>query len=257
MATTNGTLPTTPTITPLRRTATGARQTKETTIQLSLSLDGGELTPLPILLPHFPDVFPDTSRPGVDGVKGRPRGHATQITKTQMIDVDTGLGFLDHMLHALAKHAGWSLLLTYMGGVGLDAVDDHHTAEDIFLLLGSTFHDAVFPPVSLHRFGSAHVPLDEALSRSVVDLSNRPYAHISLNFKREKVGDVSTEMLEHALRSFAEEARICLHVDNLRGENDHHKAESAFKATAVALREACERRIGVGEGELGSSKGVL
>lgn len=106
------------------------------------------------------------------------------------------------------------------------------------------------------RFGSAYCPLDEALSRAVVDLSNRPCAVVELGLRREKIGDLSTEMIPHCMQSFAEAARITLHVDCLRGFNDHHRAESAFKAMAVALRMAIARVPGR-EGEVPSTKGTL
>lgn len=106
------------------------------------------------------------------------------------------------------------------------------------IALGSAFKDALGVPIGLARFGSAYAPLDEALSRAVVDLSNRPYAVIELGLKREKIGDLSCEMIPHCMESFAQAARITLHVDCLRGFNDHHRAESAFKALAVAIKMA-------------------
>ena len=135
-------------------------------------------------------------------------------------------------------------------------VDDHHTSEDTFLALGTAFHTALASTSGLARFGTGHAPLDEALARAVVDLSNRPFSVIDLGLQREKIGDLSTEMLPHCLQSFAQNARITMHVDVLRGDNDHHRAESAFKALAIALRQACERRKGM-EGEVPSTKGVL
>ena len=121
-------------------------------------------------------------------------------------------------------------------------VDDHHTAEDACIALGRAFATALGPPAGLARFGSAYAPLDEALSRAVVDLSNRPLAVVDVGLRRERLGDLSCEMVPHCLRSFAAAARITLHVDCLRGENDHHRAESAFKALALALRAAAARR---------------
>jgi imidazoleglycerol-phosphate dehydratase len=135
-------------------------------------------------------------------------------------------------------------------------VDDHHTAEDVCLALGYAFVRALGTPTGLARFGHAYAPLDEALSRAVVDLSNRPYAVVDLGLRRERIGDLSTEMLPHCLQSFAQAARVTLHVDCLRGENDHHRAESAFKALAVALRHATARVKGR-EGEVPSTKGTL
>ena len=143
----------------------------------------------------------------------------------------------------------------------MNVVDDHHTTEDTFLALGAALHlsltSSATSSLGLNRFGSAYAPLDEALSRAVVDLSARPFAVIELGLRREKVGDLSCEMVPHGLMSFAQEAKLTLHVDCIRGENDHHRIESAFKALAVAMRQACARRMGVGEGEMMSTKGVL
>ncbi|KAI8823498.1 putative HIS3-imidazoleglycerol-phosphate dehydratase [Fimicolochytrium jonesii] len=153
----------------------------------------------------------------------------------QTIRINTGIGFLDHMFHALAKHARWSLEITCKGDLH---IDDHHTAEDCGLALGTAFKDALGPPAGIKRYGSAYAPLDEALSRAVVDVSGRPFAVVELGLKREKIGDLSCEMIPHVIQSFAQAAGLTVHVDVLRGFNDHHRAESAFKALAVALREA-------------------
>jgi imidazoleglycerol phosphate dehydratase HisB len=138
----------------------------------------------------------------------------------------------------------------------LFTVDDHHTAEDVCIALGTAFKDALGAPTGLARFGSAYAPLDEALSRAVVDLSNRPFSVIDLGLKREKIGDLSCEMIPHCLQSFAQAARITIHVDCIRGDNDHHRAESAFKSLAVAIRTATTRVAGR-EGEIPSTKGTL
>lgn len=135
-------------------------------------------------------------------------------------------------------------------------VDDHHTAEDVCIALGTAFKTALGAPIGLARYGSAHVPLDEALCLGVVDLSNRPYAVVKLPFTREKIGDLSTEMIPHCFQSFAEAARVTLHVSLLWGENNHHIAEAGFKAVAVAMRQACSRVAGR-EGEVPSTKGTL
>jgi imidazoleglycerol-phosphate dehydratase len=133
-------------------------------------------------------------------------------------------------------------------------VDDHHTAEDCALALGTAFATALGPIRGYKRFGSGFAPLDEALSRAVVDLSNRPHAVVELDLKREKIGDLSCEMIPHVLESFAQNAGITMHVDCLRGKNDHHRAESAFKALAIALKEATSR---TGKDDVPSTKGVL
>ncbi|KAI9346653.1 Imidazoleglycerol-phosphate dehydratase-domain-containing protein [Pilaira anomala] len=169
----------------------------------------------------------------------------------QKIHIDTGIGFLDHMYHALAKHGGWSLNLVCKGDIH---IDDHHTAEDTGIALGMAFKQALGTPRGIKRFGSAFCPLDEALSRSVVDISGRPFADINLDLKREMIGQLSCEMIPHVLESFAGAAGITLHVDVLKGKNDHHKAESAFKSLAVAIREAVSR---TGTNDVPSTKGVL
>ncbi|KNC49624.1 imidazoleglycerol-phosphate dehydratase [Thecamonas trahens ATCC 50062] len=166
-------------------------------------------------------------------------------------EVETGIGFLDHMLTALAKHARWDLVLTCDGDLH---VDDHHTVEDCALVLGSAFKAALGTVAGIARFGHAYCPLDESLSRAVVDISGRPHATVDIDFKREKIGELSTEMIPHVFTSFASTAGITIHVTNLYGANDHHKAESAFKAAAVALRAALTRDNSAG---VPSTKGVL
>lgn len=149
--------------------------------------------------------------------------------------IQTGLGFLDHMLGALSLHARIDIDLACEGDVH---VDDHHTVEDCALVLGEAISQALGDRAGIRRFGAAHAPLDEALARVVVDLSGRPHAEVNLGFSRERLGDVATENLTHFFRSLSSSARCALHVDLIRGENDHHKAEAAFKALALALREA-------------------
>ncbi len=166
--------------------------------------------------------------------------------------VDTGIGFLDHMLATLARHARFDLELSCRGDL---EVDDHHTAEDCALALGAAFDEALGERRGIARFGSAYAPLDEALARGVVDLAARPYHVISLGLVRERVGELAAENVGHVLRSFAEEAKLTLHVRVLSGENDHHRAEAAFKALALALRQAVARDGG--EDDVPSTKGVL
>ncbi|KAG9118904.1 imidazoleglycerol-phosphate dehydratase [Ceratobasidium sp. 392] len=141
--------------------------------------------------------------------------------KKQLIEVSTGIGFLDH---------------------------------DSALALGQAFREALGEVRGIRRYGTGFAPLDEALSRVVVDISSRPYCVTDLGLKREKIGDLSCEMIPHVFHSFAMAAGITLHVDCLRGENDHHRSESAFKALALALREATER---TGGNDVPSTKGVL
>jgi len=150
-------------------------------------------------------------------------------------EIDSGIGFLDHMLTALATHAGWRLRLACRGDL---VVDDHHSAEDCALALGEAFARALSRGGSPRRFASAHAPLDEALARAVVDFSGRPYCHAELGLSQARLGALAGENVAHFFVSFATTARITLHIDVLSGENAHHRAEAAFKALAFALREA-------------------
>lgn len=167
-----------------------------------------------------------------------------------VVDVDTGLGFLDHMVASLGRHSGIDLTLRARGDTD---VDDHHTVEDCAISLGRAISDALGERVGIARFGSAYAPLDEALSRAVLDLSGRSWAEIHVPFTRDILGDVATENLVHFMRSLAIEGRMSLHVDLIRGDNDHHKAEASFKALALALRTAVSV---VGE-IIPSTKGTL
>ena len=166
-------------------------------------------------------------------------------------DIHTGIGFLDHLFATLARHARFDLRLESSGDL---EVDDHHTAEDCALVLGTAIDEALGERRGIARFGSSLVPLDEALARVAVDLSGRAFACVELGLCRERLGELSCENIGHVLRSLSSAARLTLHVDVLRGENDHHRAEAAFKATAVALRAAV--RCDGGE-DIPSTKGVL
>ena len=150
-------------------------------------------------------------------------------------EISTGIGFLDHLLTALARHGRLDLVLHCTGDLH---IDDHHTAEDCALALGTALDQALGARRGIARFGAAYAPLDEALARAVVDLSGRPWPEVHLGLRREMLGTLSCENVGHVLRSLAIAARMTLHVDLLRGENDHHRAESAFKAVALALRQA-------------------
>jgi imidazoleglycerol phosphate dehydratase HisB len=176
-------------------------------------------------------------------------GHL-ELDGTGNAEVKTGLGFLDHMLTTLAKHGRLDIELVATGDL---AVDDHHTVEDCAIVIGRAIDQALGDRSGVVRFGYSYAPLDESLSRAVVDLSGRPWAEVSIGFTREMVGDVATENLVHFLRSLAMEARMTLHVDLIRGDNDHHKAEASFKAVALALRQAVSP---AGEG-VPSTKGAL
>jgi len=165
-------------------------------------------------------------------------------------EIKTGLGFLDHMITTLAKHGRFDLSLLATGDTD---VDDHHTVEDCAMVLGRAINEALGDRAGITRFGYSYAPLDESLSRAVVDLSGRPWPEVELSMKRDAIGDVASENLTHFFRTLAIEARMALHVDVIRGDNDHHKAESAFKAVAIALRTA----VGVTGAEVPSTKGSL
>ena len=149
--------------------------------------------------------------------------------------VSTGIGFFDHMLEALATHGRLGLRVDATGDLD---VDDHHTVEDCALVIGSAIGDALGERPAIRRFGSAYAPLDEALARAVIDVSGRPSAVVVLGLTRERLGSLSCENVGHFFRSLAASAGLTIHVDVLRGENDHHRAEAAFKAFALALRSA-------------------
>jgi len=166
-------------------------------------------------------------------------------------DVATGIGFLDHLLTVLAHHGRLDLTLRCEGDL---QVDDHHTAEDCALVLGSALDRALADRRGIARFGWAFAPLDEALARAVVDLSGRPAAVVDLGLSRERIGALATENVEHVVRSLATAARATVHLDVLRGDNDHHRAEASFKALALALRQAVTTD---GTDGVPSTKGVL
>lgn len=166
-------------------------------------------------------------------------------------EVATGLGFLDHMLEALARHARFNLHLECRGDL---EVDDHHTAEDCAITLGEAIDEALGERRGITRFGHGFAPLDEALARAVVDLSGRPAPVVDLGLRREMIGDVACENLHHVFVTLANRARAAIHVDVLRGDNDHHRAEAAFKALALALRRAVAPD---GTDDVPSTKGVL
>lgn len=165
--------------------------------------------------------------------------------------VDTGLGFYDHMWTALAHHGGLGLVVRCRGDLH---IDDHHTVEDVALAVGAAFDQALGERVGIARFGHAYVPMDEALARSAVDLVARPFSVVKLGFRRERIGQVATENLVHALQSFATAGRFTLHAEVLYGDNDHHRAEGTFKAVGRALRMALDR---TGAAEAPSTKGTM
>ena len=168
-------------------------------------------------------------------------------------DVSTGIGFLDHMLDSLARHARFDLTVRAEGDL---QVDPHHTAEDVGIALGQALDQALGERRAIRRFGDATVPLDEALALVAVDLGGRGWASIDLPFRGQSIGDLPAELIPHFLQSFAREGRMSLHARLLAGENDHHRAEATFKALARALDDATRTDPRLGS-EVPSTKGVI
>lgn len=164
----------------------------------------------------------------------------------------TGVGFLDHMLDLFARHGAFDLEVEAEGDLH---VDEHHTVEDVGITLGQAFSDALGDKAFVARYGHAYVPMDETLARAVVDLSGRFYFHLDADFRRERVGDLSTELVPHFWYAFAEQVRCNLHLSVLYGANTHHQVEALFKAAARALRAAAHRDPA--HGEVASTKGTL
>ncbi len=167
-------------------------------------------------------------------------------------EVTTGVRFLDHMLELFARHGLFDLEVECRGDL---EIDDHHSVEDIAICLGQALLQALGDKAGIARYGAAIVPMDEALCRTVIDLSGRFFLVYEVETRRQAIGNFSVELAEHFWRSFAEAARCNLHVDCLRGRNTHHILEGTFKATARALRQAVERDARI-EGVL-STKGML
>jgi imidazoleglycerol-phosphate dehydratase len=166
--------------------------------------------------------------------------------------ISIGLPFLEHMLELFAKHGLFDLQITCNGDL---EIDDHHSVEDIAITLGQALTQALADKAGINRYGEAVVPMDEALCRSVIDLSGRFYLVYEVQTKRQKIGNFSVELAEHFWRSFAETAKFNLHIDCLRGRNTHHILEGTFKASARALRQAVERNSRVSG--VPSTKGSL
>ena len=191
------------------RQAHNVRETKETKLEVGLSLDGSGKS-----------------------------------------DVQTGIGFFDHMLDLMAFHSGYDLMVKADGDLD---VDDHHTVEDIGILMGRLFSQAIGDKRGIQRYGSFRMPMDETLAAVDLDISGRPYLVFLAEFSRDMVGGLSTEMVEEFLRAFAFNAGITLHVEILHGKNDHHKIEAIFKALGRALAQASA----ITSDRIASSKGVL
>jgi len=197
---------------PMKRTATLTRNTTETQITASVTLEG-----------------------------------------TGVYDVHTGIGFLDHMLEQLSKHSLIDLTLKAQGDLHIDY---HHTTEDSGIVIGQAVKQALGERRGIARYGQRYIPMDETLSRVTIDISGRPYLIWKVDFKRDKLGDMDTELFKEWFQAFAFSLGATLHVENLYGENNHHIVESCFKALARALREAItidERAAAA----IPSTKGVL
>ena len=151
--------------------------------------------------------------------------------------IGTGVPFLDHMLEQVARHGVFDLEVSAKGDLHIDA---HHTVEDIGISLGQAFNKAAGAKSGVRRYGHAYVPLDEALSRAVVDLSGRPGLEFRIKFSRARIGEFDVDLVHEFFQGFVNHAGITLHIDNLSGANAHHQAETAFKAFARALRMAVE-----------------
>ena len=168
-------------------------------------------------------------------------------------DISTGIGFLDHMLEQLARH---SLIDITVAAKGDLHIDQHHVTEDVGIALGQALSQALGDRAGIARYGDVHLPMDEALTRCAIDVSGRPYLVWKVAFTRAKVGDFDTELFREFFQAFAQNGGLTLHVENLYGENNHHIAETCFKALARALRAAVA--IDPGEGSrVPSTKGSL
>ena len=172
-----------------------------------------------------------------------------RVDGSQSLNIDTGIGFLDHMLTALSSHARWDLDLTVKGDL---EVDDHHTVEDVAIVLGQALQQAWRERGTIQRYGQRLLPMDEALILCAVDLSGRPYYIGELEFTREVIGGISTEMFEHFFYTLAMQAQITLHLKPMTFRNNHHLIEGCFKALAYALKEALVTTDGSN-----STKGML
>lgn len=168
-------------------------------------------------------------------------------------DVETGIGFLDHMLEQLSRHSLMDITIRAKGDLHIDY---HHTVEDVGIILGQAVKRALGDLRGISRYGTAIIPMDECCSRASVDISGRPFLVWRVTFSRAKLGDMDTELFQEWFRAFAFGAGLTLHVENLYGENNHHIIESSFKALARALRQAMEADPRMAD-ILPSTKGVI
>lgn len=166
-------------------------------------------------------------------------------------EINTGVGFFDHMLTALAVHSGLALSVNCQGDL---EVDCHHTIEDVGIVLGLALKEALSDRGGIARYGSAYIPMDEALGFASLDVSGRPFLVCNADFRADRIGEMDTQMVVEFFRALAFQAGFTLHLNVLYGENDHHKAEALFKAFAHALKAAVQR---TGESAALSTKGVL
>ena len=157
------------------------------------------------------------------------------IDGTGAYDVETGVGFFDHMLEQLSRHSLMDLKVRAKGDLHIDA---HHTSEDVGIAIGQAFKQALGDMKGITRYASLDLPMDETLTRAAVDVSGRPYLVWNVDFTRDKIGDYDTELFREFVIAFAQNAGITLHVQNIYGENNHHIAETCFKAVARVLRMA-------------------
>ncbi len=180
-------------------------------------------------------------------------GVRINLDGTGQASLSTGIGFFDHMLDQIARHGLIDLDIQAKGDLHIDG---HHTVEDVGITLGQAFAQAVGDKKGIRRYGHAYVPLDEALSRVVIDFSGRPGLHMRVPFKSGMVGAFDTQLAFEFFQGFVNHAGVTLHIDNLHGENAHHQAETVFKAFARALRMALERDPRMGDA-IPSTKGSL
>ncbi|MFK8032976.1 MAG: imidazoleglycerol-phosphate dehydratase HisB [Hyphomicrobiales bacterium] len=175
------------------------------------------------------------------------------VDGTGSYDIKTGVGFFDHMLEQLARHSGMDFKIRAHGDLH---IDDHHTVEDVGIALGTAINEALGDRAGITRYGSADLPMDETLSRAAIDVSGRPFLVWRVAFNAPKIGSFDTELVREFFQAFAMNSRVTLHVENAYGDNNHHIAESIFKAVARALRVATamdNREIG----KIPSTKGTL
>ncbi len=178
---------------------------------------------------------------------------SVNLDGTGSYDVETGIGFLDHMLEQLSRHSLMDLTVRAKGDLHIDY---HHTTEDTGIAIGDAVHKALGDRRGIVRYASATIPMDETLTRVSIDVSDRPYLIWKVDFSKPKLGEMDTELFKEWFQAFAQNARVTLHVENLCGENNHHIVESCFKALARSLRAATETDARAAD-SVPSTKGTL